>query len=96
VSRILDRMPSDHVVEVVEEQPAAETEKILDLMEEEKSEEVQELLEYREGTAGRHMSRRLLAVHEEVTVGVAIDHTRKAATGDAAFYLYVPGACGGD
>src|SRR5262245_36681283 len=89
VSRILDRMPSDHVVEVVEELPAAEAEKILDLMEEEKSEEVQELLEYREGTAGRLMSPRVVAVHEAVTVGVAINHIRKAATGDDAFYLYV-------
>ena len=89
VSRILDTMPSDHVVEVVEELPKEEAEKLLDLMEEEKSEEVQELLEYREGTAGRLMSPRFVAVPETATVAQAIEHIRKAASGDAAFYLYV-------
>jgi magnesium transporter len=89
VSRILDRMPPDHVVEVVEELPKEQADKILDLMEEEKSEEVQELLEYPENTAGRLMSREFVAVHENATVAKAIEHIRKAATGDDAFYLYV-------
>jgi magnesium transporter len=89
VSRILDQMPSDHVVEVVEELPKEEAEKILDLMEEEKSEQVQELLEYGENTAGRLMSTTLVAVHEGTTVAQAIDHIRKSASGDDAFYLYV-------
>ena len=89
VSRVLDQMPSDHVVEVVEELPREQAEKILDLMEEEKSEEVQELLEYGEGTAGRLMSTALVAVHEGNTVAQAIEHIRKSASGDGAFYLYV-------
>jgi magnesium transporter len=89
VSRILDHMPSDHVVEVVEELPKEEADKILDLMEEEKSEEVQELLEYDEGTAGRLMSTNFVAVPEATTVAQAIDHIRKSASGDDAFYLYV-------
>ena len=89
VSRILDRMPPDHVVEVVEELPKEQADKILDLMEEEKSEEVQELLEYPENTAGRLMSREFVAVHENATVAQAIEHIRKAATGEDAFYLYV-------
>jgi magnesium transporter len=89
VSRILDHMPPDQVVEVVEELPKEQAEKILDLMEEEKSEEVQELLEYGEGTAGRLMSTTLVAVHEGTTVAQAIEHIRKSASGDDAFYLYV-------
>jgi magnesium transporter len=89
VSKILDQMPSDDVVEVVEELPKEQAEKILDLMEEEKSEEVQELLEYGEGTAGRLMSPRFAAVNEHVTVAQAIDHIRKSASGEDAFYLYV-------
>ena len=89
VSRILDRMPPDHVVEVVEELPKEQADKILDLMEEEKSEEVQELLEYPENTAGRLMSREFVAVHENATVAQAIEHIRKAASGEDAFYLYV-------
>jgi magnesium transporter len=89
ISRILDRMPSDHVVEVVEELPREEADKLLDLMQEEKSEEVQELLEYGEKTAGRLMSRAFIAVYESATVAQAIEHIRKAASGDNAFYLYV-------
>src|SRR6266540_4237657 len=58
-------------------------------MEEEKSEEVQELLEYTEGTAGRLMSPEFVAVREEATVAQAIEHIRKAASGEGAFYLYV-------
>ncbi len=89
VSRILDGMPSDHVVEVVEELPKEQADKILDLMEEQKSEEVQELLEYAENTAGRLMSPDVIAVREDSTVAQAIEHIRKAASGDGAFYLYV-------
>jgi magnesium transporter len=89
VSKIFETMPSDHVVEVVEELPKEHAEKILDLMEEEKSEEVQELLEYAEGTAGRLMSPDFVAVPEHLTVAQAIEHIRKAATGEDAFYLYV-------
>jgi magnesium transporter len=89
ISRILDRMPSDHVVEVVEELPREEADKLLDLMQEEKSEAVHELLEYGEKTAGRLMSTGFIAVYESGTVAQAIEHIRKAATGDNAFYLYV-------
>ena len=89
VSKILEQMPSDDVVEVVEELPREQAEKILDLMEEEKSEEVQELLEYGEGTAGRLMSPRYVAVNEHVTVAQAIAHIRKTAEGEDAFYLYI-------
>jgi magnesium transporter len=90
VSKILDQMPSDDVVEVVEELPKEQADKILDLMEDEKSEEVQELLEYGEGTAGRLMSPRFVAVPEHVTVAQAIEHIRKSASAEEAFYyLYV-------
>ena len=89
VSRVLDRMPSEQVVDVVEELPKERADEILELMEEEKSEEVQELLEYREGTAGRLMSPEFVAVREDANVAEAIEHIRKAASGEGAFYLYV-------
>src|SRR5881409_4047093 len=89
VSRALDRMPSDEVADVVQELPKEQAEELLDLMEEEKAEEVQVLLEYREGTAGRLMSPDFVAVPETVTVARAIEHIRKAKTGDGAFYVYI-------
>src|SRR3989441_2679782 len=89
VSRALDSMPPEEVVDVVEELTKERAEGLLDLMEEDKAEEVQELLEYREGTAGRLMSPDFIAVHEEATVAQAIEHIRRAKTGEGAFYLYV-------
>jgi magnesium transporter len=89
VSRVLDRMPPEQVVDVVEELPKKRADDILELMEEEKSEEVQELLEYGEGTAGRLMSSEFVAVREDTTVAEAIEHIRKAASGEGPFYLYV-------
>src|SRR5437899_12270323 len=89
VSRVLDRMPPEQVVDVVEELPKERADEILELMQEEKSEEVQELLEYTEGTAGRLMSPEFVAVREDATVAEAIEHIRKAASGEGALYLYV-------
>lgn len=89
LSGILDRMPVDNAAEIVDELPADQAEKVLDLMKEEQAEEVQELLEYGEKTAGRIMSPRFVAVHEEATVAQAIEHIRKAATSEQIFYLYV-------
>jgi magnesium transporter len=89
LSGILDRMPADNAADVVGDLPEAEAEKILDLMKEEQSEEVQELLEYGEKTAGRIMSPDFVAVHEEMSVGQALDHIRKSVSTEQAFYLYV-------
>jgi len=89
LSGILERMPADNAAQVVDELPAEQAEKVLDLMKEEKSEEVQELLDYGEKTAGRIMSPEFVAVHEEMTVAQALDHVRKAASAEQAFYIYV-------
>jgi len=89
LSGILDRMPADNAAEVMDELPEEQAEKILDLMKDEQAEEVQELLEYGEKTAGRIMSPEFVAVHEDTSVAQAIDHVRKSASAEQAFYLYV-------
>ena len=89
LSGILEQMPTDNAAQVVDELPEEQAEKVLDLMKEEKSEEVQELLEYGEKTAGRIMSPEFVAVHEEMSVAQALDHVRKSASSEHAFYLYV-------
>jgi DNA-binding NarL/FixJ family response regulator len=62
-------MPSDHVVEVVEELPKEDADKILDLMEEEKSEEVQDLLEKgcspKEIACDLHLSHKTVYAHRD-------------------------------
>jgi magnesium transporter len=89
LSGILEQMPADNAAQVVDELTEEQAEKVLDLMKEEKSEEVQELLEYGEKTAGRIMSPEFVAVHEEMSVAQALDHVRKSASSEHAFYLYV-------
>ncbi|MFQ5829247.1 MAG: magnesium transporter [Candidatus Methylomirabilia bacterium] len=89
LSGILDRMPADNAAEVVDKLPVEQADKVLDLMKEEQAEEVQELREYEEETAGRIMSPRFVAVHEDATVAQAIDRVRQAASADEMFYLYV-------
>ena len=89
VSEILDRMPPDEAADVVETLPEEQAEQILDRMPEEESEEIQELLQYGESTAGGIMTPEFVAVHEDMTVGQALDHVRKAVTKEGVFYVYV-------
>jgi magnesium transporter len=89
VSQILDRMPTDEAADVVETLPDEQAEQILELLPEKESEEIQELLQYGESTAGRIMNPEFVAVHEDMTVGQALDHVRKSATGEGIFYVYV-------
>ncbi|MGH7322506.1 MAG: magnesium transporter [Candidatus Rokuibacteriota bacterium] len=89
VSQILSRMPPDEAADVVESLPEAQAEQILDLMKPEESEEVQELLQYGESTAGGIMTPEFVAVHEDMTVGQALEHLRKSAIGEGIFYVYV-------
>jgi magnesium transporter len=89
LSGILDQMPTDNAVAVIQDLPDEQAEKVIDLLPEAKAEEVQELLEYADQTAGRIMSRRVVAIHEEATVAQAIDHIRETASAEQQFYLYV-------
>jgi magnesium transporter len=89
VSSILERMPADHAAEVVEALPAAHAEKVLELMPQAASEEVHGLLEYPEDTAGRLMSRRVVALHESASVGRALEEIRKSAPEGRGFEVYV-------
>ncbi|HEV8673676.1 MAG TPA: magnesium transporter [Methylomirabilota bacterium] len=89
VSAILDRMPPDEAADVVETLPEEQAEEILERMPEAESEEIQELLQYGESTAGGIMTPEFVAVHEDMTVGQALDHVRKAVTKEGVFYVYV-------
>src|SRR5213080_2215609 len=77
------------LVQVVEELPSEQAEKILGLMQEDKSEEVQERLDYPEHSAGRLMSPDFVAVNDHATVEQAIEHVRKSVSDERAFELYV-------
>jgi magnesium transporter len=89
LSGMLDRLPPDDAAQVLEELPAEQSEQVLDLMKEEKSEDVQELLDHGEKTAGRIMSPDVLFVHENLSVGQAIEQVRKSPVAETAQALYV-------
>ena len=89
VSSILERMPADHAAEVVEEMPAEHAEKVLDLMPEAASDEILGLLDYPEDTAGRLMSRRVVALSDSASVGQALEQIRKSAPEGRGFEVYV-------
>jgi magnesium transporter len=89
VSEILDQMPPDEAADVVDTLPEEQAEQILDRMPEAESEEIQELLQYGESTAGGIMTPQFVAVHEDMTVGQALDHVRKSASAESVFDVYV-------
>jgi magnesium transporter len=94
VARVLQRLASDDVVEILSVAPDADRERILSLMQAEASEEAQDLLEYEEDTAGRIMTTRFLALPEETLVQEAIAAVQKAQEAEMVFYLYVTDAHG--
>ena len=89
VSQVLERMPPDEAADVVESLPEEQAEQILDLVKEEESEEIQDLLQYGESTAGGIMTPEFVALHEDMTVAQALEHLRKSASAEGAFYVYV-------
>jgi magnesium transporter len=89
VSRILDQMPPDEAADVVETLPEEQASRILHAMPPAEAEEIQDLLQYGESTAGGIMTPEYIAVHEEMTVGQALDHVRKSVTREGVFYVYV-------
>jgi magnesium transporter len=89
VSRILDQMPPDEAADVVETLPEEKASRILHAMPPAEAEEIQELLQYGESTAGGIMTPEYIAVHEDMTVGQALDHLRKSVTREGVFYVYV-------
>src|SRR4029453_1715231 len=89
VSRILDQMPPDEAADVVESLPEEQASRILHEMPPADAEEIQELLQYGESTAGGIMTPEFIAVHEEMTVGQALDYLRKSVTREGVFHVYV-------
>jgi magnesium transporter len=89
VSRILGQMPPDEAADVVETLPEEQASQILHQMPPAAAEEIEELLQYGESTAGGIMTPEFVAVHEDMTVGQALDHLRKSVTREGVFYVYV-------
>ena len=80
----------DDAVDVIQEAPADERERLLDLLDETTRREVRALLAHAEDDAGGLMNPRFARIRPEMTVGEAIRYLRKQATSvETIYYVYV-------
>lgn len=89
IAKILERMPVDDSVFVVEELPEEMREQVLELVGSEHLTEVQSQLTYSDDSAGRIMSRELFALPETTTAGEAVAAIQENRDLEMIFYLYV-------
>jgi len=76
---LLEEMPLNDRVDLLEEVPAIVAKRLLQLLSPEKRAVTMQLLGYQEGTAGRIMNPFLVDLHTKMTVKQALDHIRKVA-----------------
>ena len=86
---LLDELPMDDAVEFLEDLPDEVSDRLIGLMEPEEAAEVQELLGYEEETAGRLMTRDVVALRRQWTVSETFDYLRSLEDAETLHYLYV-------
>lgn len=86
---LLDELPMDDAAEFLEDLPQPVAERLLDLMEPTEAQEVRELLSYEEETAGRLMTRDIVALRRNWTVTETFDYLRSLEDAETLQYLYV-------
>lgn len=89
IAPILDRIPVDDAVFVVEALPTELQNRLLEIVDREALTEVQQHLTYGEDTAGRVMDSEFLALPETTTVQEAIRAVQEGQHSENVFYLYV-------
>jgi magnesium transporter len=86
---LLDELPMDDAAEFLEDLPDLKAARLLDLMEPEEAEDVRELLRYEEETAGRLMTRDVVALRRHWTIAQTLDFLRNLDDAEQLLYLYV-------
>lgn len=86
---LLDELPMDDAAEFLEDLPDEISDRLIGLMEPEEAAEVQELLAYEEETAGRLMTRDVVALRRQWTVRETFDYLRSLEDAETLHYLYV-------
>jgi magnesium transporter len=90
ITEIVEELDSDDAADVVGDLPEERAKQIIETLDDEISDEIERLLPYPEDTAGGIMALEFVAVHEDATLGQAIDIIR-AKREDVVnfFYLFV-------
>ncbi|MCB8924955.1 MAG: magnesium transporter [Ardenticatenaceae bacterium] len=86
---LLDELPMDDAAEFLEDLPDEISDRLIGLMEPEEAAEVQELLAYEEETAGRLMTRDVVALRRQWTVNETFEYLRSLEDAETLHYLYV-------
>lgn len=86
---LLEELPMDDAAEFLEDLPEDVSGRLLELMEPEEAEEVRELLAYEEETAGRLMTRDIVALRRQWTVNHTFEILRSLEEPETLQYLYV-------
>jgi magnesium transporter len=86
---LLDELPMDDAAEFLEDLDDLKAARLLDLMEPEEAEDVRELLRYEEETAGRLMTRDVVALRRNWTIAQTLDFLRNLDDTESLHYLYV-------
>ncbi|VAW41002.1 Mg/Co/Ni transporter MgtE, CBS domain-containing, partial [hydrothermal vent metagenome] len=86
---LLDELPMDDAAEFLEDLPDPISDRLIGLMEPEEAAEVQELLAHAEETAGRLMTRDVVALRRQWTVSETFDYLRSLQDAETLHYLYV-------
>jgi magnesium transporter len=94
IARVVEPLPVDDAVLVVDALPEATKDQVLELVDLKGSEELQNQLNYAEDTAGRIMTTEFFALPEDTTVAQAVEKIREAGEVEMIFYLYVTNAEG--
>ena len=95
IARILAQLDPDDAAALAADLPAEIRAGVLELLEQAGLDHVEDLLGYDEQTAGRIMSPEIFTLHEELTIGQAIDALRARSEDlEMVFYLYVVDARG--
>jgi magnesium transporter len=86
---LLDELPMDDAAEFLEDLDDLKAARLLDLMEPEEAQDVRELLGYEEETAGRLMTRDVIALRRHWTIAETLDFLRDLDDTEPLHYLYV-------
>jgi magnesium transporter len=86
---LLDELPMDDAAEFLEDLPDLKAARLLDLMEPEEAKDVRELLRYEDETAGRLMTRDVVALRRHWTIAKTLDFLRGLDDTEQLHYLYV-------
>lgn len=86
---LLEELPTDDAVEFLEDLPDPVANRLIDLLDEETAGEVRYLLTYAEETAGRLMTRDVVALRRQWTVAETLDYLRSLEDAETLQYLYV-------